>query len=477
MKKLLLIKTTAACILLILVIAIGAHAQEKITLQKAVDLTLQNNLTIKQAQFSEAIDYETLQQSKYNMLPNLSGNLQPTVNFGRSIDPSTNQFINQRIFGLNGTLSTQIVLFQGQQLHNQIIQNKILLDADKSYTAKVKNDLVLNVVTTYLQVLSNQDLVSAAKQQIDIANQTLDKTQKSFKVGNLTLADLSQAKAQVSTAEYNLVNTENQLESSTLALKQYMEMSPATAITIERPDISKIADTNPLRDPEAILNAALKVNPDVSLAVIRRDAANQGVKIAKGAYYPTLALFGQLGSNYSDARTQSTYMPGVLDSIGYVKGTNAPVLVRGSSVVSNKYPFLKQFSDNFNQAVGVTLQIPVFTRFNTRTNVRKAKINFENAEVAAQLAKNNLSKIIYQAIWDLQASEKQYASAQQTYQANKDALNVTQQRYNVGLVNSLDYNTSVTNLNKSEFDMIQAKYMVVFRKKVIDYYLGNPIVL
>jgi outer membrane protein len=187
-------KVTIACFILLSTVNLTVKAQEVITLQKAIDLALERNLTIKQAQFSEALSEENLKQSKYNMLPNLTAGPQGSFNFGRNIDPSTNQFTNQRIFALNGTLSSQVTLFQGGQLRNQIIENKLLLGADRSYTAKIKNDLILNVVTQYLQILTNQDLVTAAQQQIDIAKITLDRAQKSFDVGNQTQADLSQAK-------------------------------------------------------------------------------------------------------------------------------------------------------------------------------------------------------------------------------------------------------------------------------------------
>ena len=441
---------SAACLLFCTVFSLKANAQEVITLQKAVDMALAQNLTIKQAQFAEAISSETLEQSKHNMLPNLTASTSPTVNFGRNIDFTSNQFVNKRVFGFNAAISSQIVLFQGYSLKNQVLQNKILLDADKSNTAKVKNDLVLNVVTTFLQVLSNQDLLTAANQQIDIAKINIDRVEKGFKVGNLTQADMSQAKAQVSTAELNQVNAANQLESSMLTLKQYMEINPATSIKVERPDISKLTNIKTSYNPQEVFNSALGVNPDVLLADIRKNASAVAVKIAKADYSPSIVLFGQLGSRYSDA---------------------------ARTIHDEFYPLSWQLNDNFNQAIGVSLQIPIFTRFNTRTNVRKAQISYQNAEVTAQLAKNNLNKIIYQAVWDLQASQQQYQSSLQTFEANKEAFNVIQQRYNVGLVNSLDYNTSLTNLNKSQFDMIQAKYLVVFRSKVIDYYLGIPITL
>ncbi|QEM07530.1 TolC family protein [Mucilaginibacter rubeus] len=479
LKLLLSVKATLICTIIFSVCGFNAAAQEVIGLQKAVDLALERNLTIKQAEFTAAITNEDLKQSKYNQLPNLAVSPQGSFNFGRNIDPSTNQFSNQRILAVNGNFTSQVTLFQGGQLRNTVIQNKILLDADKTNVAKVKNDLILNVVTTYLLVLTNQDLVTAAQQQIDVSKIALDRAQKGFDVGNQTLADLSQAKAQLSTNDLNYTNAENQLEQSLLTLKQYMEMDPGTDIRVERPDISKLNNVKTVYDAQEVVKTALAVNPDVLLAEQRQKAAAQGVKIARGNYYPSVVLFGAAGSYFSDAKnTPFGVTPtGRFDTIGFVQNSQQAVVVPNYKVGYKSNPFFRQLSDNFNQSVGVSLQIPIFNRFLSRTAVRKAKLQNQNAEVTAQLARNNLSKIIYQAVWDLQAADKRYASATQTYNANKDAFNIIQQRYTVGLVNSLDYNTSLTNLNKSQFDMIEAQYQVIFRSKVIDYYLGNPITL
>ncbi|WP_235854026.1 TolC family protein [Mucilaginibacter terrenus] len=472
-------KVTIACLVLLATVNIKANAQEVITLQKAVDRALDRNLTIKQAQFTEALSTEDYKQSKYNRLPAFSAGPQASYNFGRYLDPSTNQFANQKTLTVNGSVNGQVILFQGGQLRNQIIQNRILVDVDKSNTAKIKNDLILSVVTQYLTILTNQDLVTAAKQQIEISKLALDRAQKQYDAGNQTLADLSQAKAQQSTNELNLTNAQNQLDLSVLILKQYMEMNPLEEITVEKPDISKLNDIKTVYNEADLLKSALEINPDVKLAQTRQLAAEQYIKIVKGGYYPSLALFGSAGSNFSDARRLfgGVVPNGRTDTVGFVQPNNQAVTVPGFDQIQGKYPFFRQISDNFYQSVGISLQIPIFSRFQTRTNVRKAKINYENAAVNTQIAKNNLSKIIIQAVYDLRAAEKRLVSTTQTYQANKDAFNTVQQRFNVGLVNSLDYNTSLTNLNKSQFDLINARYEVVFRSKVIDYYLGNPITL
>jgi len=459
-QQLLLIKKAAAFALMICLTAFSARAQQSISLQKAVDLAMQNNLSIKQSTFNTTIDEATYQQSKYNRLPSLSSSISATENFGRSVDLTTYQYINRSVLGVSPGLSASVALFQGGQLQSQILANKLSIDYDKSNTTKIKNDLVLNVVIDYLQILTNLDLVTAAKQQIDIAKLTLDRTQKSVDVGNQTMADLSQAKAGLSTAELNLTTAQNQADLSVLILKQYMEMPAGTEISVEKPDISKLTNIQTSFIAADIVEQSVKVNPDVKLAEAQQAIYAQNIKTAKGTYYPTLSMFANMNSNYSNAQR--------LKVVG-VDATGAPIYI--------PYTFGSQLSDNFSQSIGLSLQIPIFNRFNAHTNVKKATLNYQSAEVNTQITKNNLAKTIYQAVLDARASERQYQSSLQTYEANKDAFNIIKQRYDVGLENSLNYNTSLTNVNTSQNNMIQAQYQMVFRSKVIDYYLGKPITL
>jgi len=469
---------TMLSLLLTTLVGFTAKAQEKITLQMAVDRALANNLTIKQAQVNEAIGTADLQQSKNNMLPSLNASTSGGYNFGRSQVAGSFTYTSSTSLNINGNAQLQLTVYQGGILRNQIIQNRLLLDVNKSQTAKVKNDLVLSVVTDYLQILTNQDLVTAAKQQIDIASQNLDKSNISFKVGNQTLADLSQAKAQVSTANLNLTTAQNQLDLSVLILKQYMEMNPYTDIIVERPDISKLTDIKTVYDANEVVKTALGVNPDIRLAETQQKTYEHAIRIAKGYFYPTVSLYGGLASSYSDRLNQRVIgQTAITQQIGIVQATSQAVVTAYNQPIYGPYSAFSQINDNFNQSIGLSVQIPIFNRFNTRTAVHKAELNFKNAQLSTQIAKNNLSKTIIQAVLDLQSAEKQYQSATQTFEANKDALNVTKQRYDVGLVNSLDYNTAVTNFNKSQNDMIEAKYSVVFRSKIIDYYLGNTITL
>ncbi len=476
------IKKAGAVILACIATGFTANAQQVIGLQKAVDLTLQNNLTIKQAQINEAISDADYKQAKNNLLPSLTAAPNAGYNFGRNPVAGQYAYTYQTTFSVNGSTQLQLTLFQGGQLRNQILENKLALDANKTTTEKVKNDLLLNVVTDYLAILQDQDLVTAAKEQIALAKITVDRTQKNVDAGNQTVADLAQAQAQLSTAELNLTNDQNQEDLAILVLKQYMEMDPSTPITVEKPDLSKLTDIKTIYNQTEVIKTAFSTNPDIRLAELQQQTYAQAIKVAQGSLYPSMYLFGNLQSSYANivknkviGQTEPAYVP-----IGTVQGTGQVVQSNTQQqfpIYSNSYPFYQQFGDNFNQSFGVSLQIPIFNKLQARTNIRKAKLNYQNAELATQLAKNTLSKTIIQALQDLASAEKSYLSSQQTFNSNKEALNITKQRYDAGLVNTLDYNTAVTNYDKSQNDLIEAQYQVVFRAKVIDYYMGNPIVL
>ena len=459
-------------------IGFTATAQQSISLQQAVDSTIKNNLTIRQAQLTEALADEDYHQAKYNQLPSLIANPQGGYYLGKSQIVGAFAYSSSAL-NVQGQANLTVTLYQGGQLRNQIIQNKLTLDVDATSTAKVKNDLLLNVVTDYLTILTDEDLVTAAKQQLDLANITLDRAQKNFDAGNATRADLAQAQAQVETAGLTLTNDQNQVDLAILVLKQYMEMDPTTKITIVKPDISKLTNVQTVFDVADVIKTAFTTNPDIRLAELQQQTYAQAIKIAKGNYYPVLSLYGGIGDSYSNQASNYNEVVNGTIPIGVVSVSGTPTTVFGPNVQTTTTPISlsSQLNNNFNQFFGLSLQIPIFNHYTARTSVRKAKLNYEYAEVTTQLAKNTLSKTIIQAVLDLQSAEKSYESAVKTYDANKEALNITKQRYDAGLVNTLDYNTALTNYNTAQNQMIEGQYQVVFRSKVIDYYLGNPITL
>ncbi len=466
----------SACLLSLSIIGNTALAQEKISLEQAVEYTMTNNLQIKQAKLSEALSDENLKEAKLAIYPTLNASGGLNLNFGRNPDPTTYQFVNQTITTANGNVSASVPVFQGFRLWKVISQNKFQLEADKSNTRKIQNDLALTVVTTYLQVLTNTDLLTAATQQLDLAKLQLNLMQRQFDVGNKTLADLSQSKAQAATAELNVTNAQNQLDISYLNLAQLMERDPSSKFEVERPVVNELGDINKASAVEVYSQSVLNY-PDVSLAHFRALTAGKAVEVARSGLYPRLSFNGSMGTGYSSNRTSSygIQATGNNREVGFVEGTNQRVLTPEYISLTNKVRFSDQISENFNQTLGISLSIPIFNGLTGRIGVRRAKINYQNAVLSEQLAKNNYNKVIYQAVTDLRAAESNYRSAQSAFESSRDAFNVIEQRFEVGLVNSIDFNQAQTDRNTKEFDLIQAKYNLLFRNKIIDFYLGKAL--
>lgn len=429
-------------------VTLQSKAQEALTLPQAIERMLQNNLNIKQGMLNVETSDVNLRQSKAALLPSLNAVSSNNLSFGRSQDPTTYQIVNQKLYQGSGSIATSVDLFGGFSKVNQIKQNKLLLAGEQSNLDKIKNDLVLNVVISYMDVVYNEDLLKASRQQLEVAEQTLKRESALLDVGNKTMADVSQVKAQVATAELNVTNAQNDLNISYLTLSQLMETgSEPNVFKVVAPTIAEIEVARTNYKVSEVYEQALKTYPDIRLAALNTQAAEKGIDIAKASYYPRISLDAGLGSSYS-----------------YIFNYSLP-----------QDRFSDQVNDRFNQYIGLSLQIPIFNGFTAKSNVKRARISYENYKIQEQLTKNNLNKVIAQAVTDLRAAESRYTSTQNTYEAQKDAFFVIEQRYQVGLVNSLDYNTAITNRNKAEIDFIQAKYDLLFRAKVIDYYLGKQI--
>lgn len=427
--------------------SVSGFAQETITIQQAIDKTLANNLQIKQSQLSESLSDLNLKQSQLALYPNLNANINQNMGWGRN-QVASGLFLNTQNYNLSTGVSSGIDLFNGFSKINQIKQNKVLLGAGKTNTEKVKNDLTLSVITAYLQILYNKDFLKAAQDQLKVAKQQLAQQQQLLDVGNKTLADLSQSKSQLATAELNVTNAANALSISYLNLAQLMDIPSATVYDIQAPLIDSFKNPSAKYSAEEVYGNALAIFPDIKLAALNTEAAKLGVSVAKGNLYPRLSLSGSFGSAYF-----------------YNYTANIP-----------NQALRDQLKNNISKGVGLSLSIPIFNGLQAKAGVKRANINYMQTANQELLAKNNLNKIIYQAVADLKAAESRYQSTTNAFAAQTDAFYVIEQRYNVGLVNALDYSMAQTNKNKAEIDLIQAKYDLLFRAKVIDYYLGKQII-
>ncbi|CAM3927445.1 TolC family protein [Mucilaginibacter galii] len=452
-----------------------ATAQISVTINQAIDSTLKRNLQIRQAILDVELSTENLKLAKYNLLPNLSAGTQASFNWGRTLDVSTYNYINQRVFLNSGNLSTQFTIFQGGSLRAQIIQNKILLEANVQNIDKLKYDLTLGTLTAFLQIIAAEELLLKARQQSQLSQFNINKVKIEVRAGNKSSADLAQAEAQKAANDLTAVTIQNQLDVSLLALKQLMEM-PDLSINVVKPTLNDISRAAYEIDSSNVISEAIKINPDIKIEGLKVRSALQNIALAKSSLFPSIILFGSAGSNYSSARSLATGSQQVgVDTVAVVSGTNQAVVAPAFLSTIRNYTLLKQFSDNFYQSVGITAQIPIFNRHQSRGNISKAKINLEIAKLNEMIVTNNFKKVMNQAFFDWRAAQKRLIAAEINLSALQKVLYVSEKRYRAGLLNSIEYYTTLTNYNNAELGKIQATYDLVFRRSIIDYYLNRPI--
>jgi outer membrane protein len=413
------------------------------------------------------------------MLPSLNVSGSGGANFGRSIDPTTNLFIDQQINNANANANASLLLFNAFRVMNTIKQSVNDKAAAENDLTKAKNDVILSVITFYTSVIFNQELLQNAQFQLKTTQQQLERTKKLEQAGSVPLGNVLDLEAQNATNELNLIQRENNYNLSLLQLKQSLQLPASTQMEVEIPELS-VEDLSLDQTTEQIYDIAKQNLPEIKAAVFRTESANFALKAARGSLYPRLNLNASAFTNYSSAA--KIFQNGVVDPspvIGYL-GNDQTQVVRsfrpttiGGEVVEK--PFSNQISDNIAQSVSIGLTIPVFNAFNARANVLRNKVTKEQAFINLTDVENRLRQAIETAHNDATAAAKTFASSSKAVKAREEAFRMTKQRYDAGASNYVDYQVSENNLFQAKSDQVRAKYDLIFKKKVLDFYQGKPI--
>lgn len=451
------------------------------TLQQCIEHALKNNIQIKQNKLNEQLAEATLLQSKAQMLPGLNANISNSYNNGKKVDPFTNQFITgDWIQTQNYSLSANVTLFGGFQTLNTIKQAHYDLMANQQDVLRIQNDISLNIVSAYLQILFAEELLTSAQNQLAVTNLQVERIKKMVEAGTLPKSNLLDIQAQQAIEELNVVNAENNLNLASLNLIQMLNLDTIKNFRISRPEISIENETIIGVTPSQVYDAALTHQPEIKGAELRLKSAEKGIAIARGAMFPRLDISASYGTGYSGASKDY----GLPVFSGYVP--NGSITSGGDTVYEPNFiydlnppvtPFKTQIDNNLNRSVGFFLTIPLFNNFQTQTAITRAKIVKENAVLTLQLEKNTLRQKIQQAYNDAQAALKKYLASKKATQAMEESFRYMDQKYTLGAATSVEYNDSKNKLIKAKSDLLQAKYDYIFKLKVLDFYQGKPITL
>lgn len=458
-------------------VSIIATAQNKMSLKQAIETGVKNNYDVLQSELlmqKAGIDF---QQSKENLLPNLNVSADHGYNYGRSIDPFTNAFINQKVGFASYGASSNIILFHGFSLQSALKSNKLGYEASKQELQQAKDNLTINIILAYLQVLSAEDVLQQSQEQVLVTQKQVDRLAVLNQSGAILPADYYDLKGQLATDQISITDNKANLETAKLSLVQLLNIPYDKNLEVERIPEENFS-INFSATPDSIYQTALKQFAQVKAAVLRTESAQKNISTVKGELFPTLSFGGNINTNYSSVATRDYFLNTTeTPSTNYVTvdGAQYPVIMKQNNYTSKRINYGDQLGNNLFYTIDLGLTIPLFNSGRVRNQVKMAKLNYKNLQLTEKNTKTQLQQSIERAYVNLTSSSEKYKLLQNQVTAFAESFRTAEIRFNAGAITSVDYLIAKNNLNRAQSNLIIAKYDFLLREKVLDYYGGKAL--
>lgn len=436
-------------LLTLLILAVGTasfgQSSGPWTLEQCINYAIDNSLTIKQARNGVEIATVNDLGNRMQRLPQLNARIGYGYQFGRTINPATNDFVAQSVGAGSSSISGGMLLYNAGAINNSIKQGGYDLEAAKLDARATANNISLQIASAYLNILLSEEQLANARKQLELTSEQLQRTDRLIAAGSLPSNDRLDFVSQVALNEQAVIEAQNMVEINYLNLMNLLELDPSQEFSITRPEITIPDDANPemFRMTE-VYNTALGTQPQIEADDFRLKSAALDEKIARAQGLPSLSLSGSLNTNYSNR---------------FFEG----------------FSFTEQLNSNFGQSIGLNLNIPIYNNHTTRVNIERARVNMNNTALTNQLNKQQLKADVQQAIANAKAARESYEASQRSVEAAQAAYDNAQKRFDLGVINTLEFTTASNNLDRANLSLIQAKYQYFFNLKVVDFYLGREI--
>ena len=433
-------------VLLVALVRLGLLAQDKLwTLRECCDYAVDHNIAIKQQENACRQQELQLSTAKNSRLPDLSASASQNFSFGRGLT-AENTYSNTNTSSTSFSLGTSVPIFTGFQIPNQIKLNQLNLEAATADLEKAKNDIRMQVAQAYVQILYDMEIADVAHRQIAIDSAQVARLQAFVDNGKAAEAEFSQQKATLANSRLTATQADNNTRLAILTLTQLLELPTPDNFAIFRPDLT-VGDgfSVAIPSPDVIYAEALGIKPEIAAQQLRLKGTEHSIKIAQAGNLPSLSLSGGLGTNYY---TTSGF-----------KSDN----------------FSTQIKNNFSQYIGLNLNIPIFNRFQTRNNIRNARIEQENQQLQLDNTKKTLYKEIQQVYYNALNAQSKEKSSKEALQSTEDAFQLMQAKYENGKATITEFNEAKNTYLKSESDLVQARYENLYQQALIEFYRGHDL--
>ncbi|MCR4613570.1 MAG: TolC family protein [Bacteroidaceae bacterium] len=439
----------AALLLLYALMATSVPAQRKWTLQDCLDYALANNIQLRQSRLTEAQDAEDVRMRRAALLPSLSFSTnqnaswrpwsQSYVNLSGGTMTSTSSEVNYNgSYGLNANWT----VWNGGRNQKNLEKSKLTAEMAEYATEESANSIQEQITQLYVQILYQAEAVRVAEQVLEASKMQRDRAAEMVNVGSLARVDLKQLESQVSQDEYTVVNTRTQLDNYKLRLKQLLELVGTDDFDVAIPTVSDANVLSPVPSKEEVYANAYGVRPEIKSSRLGIEQSELDVNIARRGYLPSVSMTAGMGTNNSSGiHTDLT----------------------------------EQWRRNFSNSIGLTVSVPIFDNRQNRTNVQKAKLSKEAADLSLQNTEQELYRQIESYWLNARNAQQQYVAAKANVESMQETYGLVSEQFRLGLKNIVELTTGKNNLLQAEQQLLQSKYTALYNLAMLRFYQGEPI--
>ena len=455
------------------------HAQT-VTLEAAVERAVEESFVVQQAEMSKRLSEAALQQSKLSRYPNIGLRTNGGLQFGLNVDPTTNDLVQQRTGFASISLDAQVPVYQGGRIRHEISQNTSRVAAAEATTEDARQEIALAVAQRYLEALLATEEANGARARVRELSAAADRVERSIELGAAAPIDVFEPRSLLARQQQLVTVATNNIELAKLQLKQLMRMDPSEALSLVRPESIDFESVSlPAESALAIYQSAISREPAIRAAELDAEAAATGIEVARAGYYPTVAAFGNLDTRYS---SQAQRLLNGQDSVFEMQ----TLFVDGNPVEfgsfrpvfgSEPIPFGTQLSDFFGQAVGLSLNVPIFNNGRTKSAVQRAQVELEQSLLNIEQERQNLEIEVQTALQSARAAQAEVAANLRALEAAEQAYAAAQKRVEAGAASAFDLTNAQILLEQAQVALLRSRYQYLFNAKVLDFYLGKPLTL
>ncbi len=415
------------------------------TFEECLEYALKQNIQVRKSELTNQSNQVNVEYTRAQRLPSLSASVHQNFNWNNQKDMDTGESSFTGSNNTNYSLSSSLSIYNGFSLNNRIKQSELDFESGKYNSETIRESVSMNILDAFLQVLFTEEQVKNSEQQVESTIEQLNLAEERLHLSVISQSDYLQIKSQLASEKLVLANSQSQFEIARVNLMQLMELPVSDDFTIVHPDLEDFINQDRIPDAQSVYRKSLAIKPQIKNAALNKESSTIEEKIARAGYLPVLSMSAGLGTGYSS----------LTDEMGY----------------------FDQMNDQINPSIGFTLSIPIFQKKQVKTNLAYARIGIQNAELSEIEVKRQLRKEIEQACQDVVSAQIEYEASQEQFQATEESYALATEKFEQGLINSVDYLFEKTNLIVAESQLLQSKYNLIFSYKVLDFYTGVPLTL